>query len=85
MIKVKGILTEKGYYKPESIPKKRFGSHFDGTDYTFFESNEEAKSFYDNQPVLPQVPVKSEFMEALEKATDEELDFLAGKLKDKLK
>lgn len=85
MIKVKGILTEKGVFKPEYIPKKRFGNHFDGVDYTFFESKEEAKKFYDEQPVLPQVPVKSEFMEALEKATDKELDFLAKKLKVKLK
>lgn len=85
MIKVKAIKTEKGYFKPESIPEKRNGSHFDGEFFCFFESKEEAKQFYDSQPVLPQVPVKSEFMEALEKATDEELEFLAEKLANKTK
>lgn len=36
-------------------------------------------------PVIPQTPVKSQFMEVLESATDDELIFLAKKLKDKLK
>lgn len=85
MIKVKAILTKKGILKPESVPKKRKGSHCDGEFFYFFESKEESKSFYDSMPILPQVPVKSEFMVTVEKATDEELDFLAKKLKDKLK
>ena len=87
MIKAQAILTKKGTLKPLFLPQyNNFVETFsDDEFFYFFESKEEAKTFYGSMPVLPQAPVKSEFMEALEKATDEELDFLAKKLKDKLK
>lgn len=85
MIKVNAILTNKGTLRPASTPNTKFGSHCDGDFFYFFESKEECKLFHDSLPVLPQASVKSEFMELLEKATDEDLDFLAKKLKDKLK
>jgi hypothetical protein len=85
MITIKAIDGKNGSKKPESIPTTKCGNHFDGTNFYFFESKIEAENFYASQPVLEQVPVKSRFIEAMEEATDKELDFLAKKLKVKLK
>lgn len=47
MIIVKAILIN-GNYSPEYIPDTHFGSHFDGINFIFFETQEEANNFYNS-------------------------------------
>jgi len=45
MIIVKAIYNG-SEFEPESIPETTFGSHFDGINYYFFESDQERIQFY---------------------------------------
>lgn len=45
MIIVNAIIIE-GAYSPEYIPNTLFGCHFDGTNFIFFNSAEEAEQYY---------------------------------------
>ena len=58
MIMIQAILNNGGF-SPKEIPDTKFGSHFDGEKYCFFESEEERKAFYDelikNQPIEDEI------------------------------
>ena len=45
MITVIGV-NNNGCFEPESIPETTLGSHFDGVNFYFFESEEEKTNFY---------------------------------------
>jgi hypothetical protein len=47
MITITAIFTG-SEFEPESIPNTTYGSHFDGKNYYFFESDEERIKFYEN-------------------------------------
>lgn len=47
MITVKAIFIE-GAYSPETNETKGFGSHFDGVNFYFFESDDDRDNFYKN-------------------------------------
>lgn len=47
MITVEAILID-GVAKPKEVIEAKFGSHFDGINFYYFESEEERKEFYDN-------------------------------------
>jgi hypothetical protein len=46
MITIKAIFNG-SEFEPESFPNTIYGSHFDGTNYYFFESDEERIKFYE--------------------------------------
>lgn len=46
MIIVKAIFDDNNTAKPENIPDTKHGSHFDGTNYFYFESESEKIAFY---------------------------------------
>jgi len=46
MITINAI-NNNGSFEPETLPNTTFGSHFDGVSFFFFESKEEADTFYD--------------------------------------
>jgi YHS domain-containing protein len=58
MILIEAIFVNNGY-SPKEIPNTKFGSHFDGEKYYFFESEEQRKAFYDelikNQPIQDEI------------------------------
>jgi hypothetical protein len=58
MIIIKAIFKDNGF-SPKEIPDTKFGSHFDGEKYYFFESEQERKAFYDelikNQPIEDEI------------------------------
>jgi hypothetical protein len=41
MITIKGIQDENGTYLPSEVIDSKFGSLFNGTDFIYFESDEE--------------------------------------------
>ena len=47
MIVVKAIEINGGL-SPENIPNTKFGSHCDGDNFYFFESEEDSQEFYNN-------------------------------------
>lgn len=50
---------------PESIPVKHFGSTFDGSNFRFFESEQEKQNFYASLPQKqPQDPKKLDISNA---------------------
>ena len=59
MIEIKAILTNGGY-SPESLPTK-FGSHFDGEKFIFFESKEEQETFI--KELIKNQPIEDEIVE----------------------
>lgn len=84
MIIIKAIDGKNGSKKPESIPTTKWGSHFDGTNFYFFESKSEADNFYASQPVQEQVPLpeeKIDLIKILSKITPEEKEYLKNLLK----
>lgn len=49
MIIVPAIISEDNTAKPEYIPENlNFGSHFDGQNFCFFQSQEDAQNFYNS-------------------------------------
>jgi hypothetical protein len=47
MIVVKGIEID-GMFYPEYVPQTDFGCNFDGTNFIYFETQEEADEYYNN-------------------------------------
>lgn len=77
MITIPATITEKGAH-PESIPNLKFGNYFDGENYHYFESKQEAEAWKAEQENQPQIPIEDEFFK------DENIVLLWGKLIDKI-
>jgi hypothetical protein len=58
MILIEAIFVNNGY-SPKEVPGTKFGSHFDGEKYYFFESEEERIKYLDelikNQPIEDEI------------------------------
>jgi hypothetical protein len=39
-------INNDGNFEPETIPDLKFGSHFNGTEFLFFENDDERELFY---------------------------------------
>ncbi len=50
-----------GSAQPESFPETKFGNYFDGVNYYYFESQEEANTWRQQQKDQPQVPIEDAF------------------------
>lgn len=93
MITIPAIFKD-GSARPESIPDTKFGNYFDGENYHYFESKQEAEAWKLQQENQPQIPIEDEFFKEanillLWEKLIEKIDLLPAttlaKLKSKLK
>lgn len=84
MVIIKGIKQESGSYKPSEQCDLIFGNYFDGENYNYFESIEEAQKWKDdNYKEIEEIKPKTDLSNIdIDSLTDEQLIKIATRLKN---